>query len=576
MLSADIFKFRTNVSLDYYEKKTDAIACLSKEGASKIGKNKMAFTEMSVTVSEFLELATSGHAFCNLFDYDPNKKYWVDSSDGKKSQVYPVYKNGPNQGAMKLSTKSEQFFKGAQTVFVDVDYTRFTSVSDYIATLSYTPTCVYMSYSDGAPKGKEKTVSRRFRLVYVLDQIVGKDDLKRISQAINDQIVIDTAEPMDDDCGTRPCQYMNGVYGNPETYSSGIIYSVSDFPAQIDPVEPETPQQEPGKISFSETLVKDMKTMDYDNFMHIYSTRFPYLFRVEKEAWTGIGYQLTDESYLQTWFYREKQVDGQMRRRKLGKNACLRRIMFPWMDADTLLFNLYVDRERFFDNSDGVITIDTLLRKVRWAMEMSQEQLVAFCDWEIKYWQEHRPKFIMKDTAIKDSGTIARIAKTIRWAEIDAVYDRSKSINENLENIDVSLRTLYRYCKERWIDTQPGNGLTKEQKREERRRVKRSEIETVQRLYNPALSLRKNLEIMAAERVVMSTTRLKALIDKYYEPKQAMKHSDIFIPDLPSFSNWQPQFEVPVCDWDVAVAEEKGQLPNTPWGEAPQFKSFWC
>ena len=219
---------------------------------------------------------------------------------------------------MKLSTKSEQFFRGAQTVFVDVDYTRFTSVYEYISSLIYPPTCVYMSYSDGIAKGKEKVVSRRFRLVYVLDQIVGKDDLRRISQAITDQIVIDTAEPMDDDCGTRPCQYMNGVYGNMETYSSNFIYSVSDFPQQIDPVE-EEPLQGPGKITFDENLVNDMRNMDYSTFTHYNSQRYPYLYRTEKPEWQGIGYQLTDENYLQTWFYKEKQVDGQQRRRKLGK-----------------------------------------------------------------------------------------------------------------------------------------------------------------------------------------------------------------------------------------------------------------
>lgn len=104
---------------------------------------------MFIPAAWFLEYATSGYAFCNLFEYDPDQRYWIETPDGKKMQAYPVYKNGPNKGAMKLTTKSDQFFKGAQTVFVDVDYTRFTSVEKYIATLSYQPSCVYMSYSDG-------------------------------------------------------------------------------------------------------------------------------------------------------------------------------------------------------------------------------------------------------------------------------------------------------------------------------------------------------------------------------------------------------------------------------------------
>ena len=63
----------------------------------------MAFIERSVTVDEFLELAISGHAFCNLFDINPNKLYWVKNSEGKKYQVYPVYRKGKNKGDIPLS-----------------------------------------------------------------------------------------------------------------------------------------------------------------------------------------------------------------------------------------------------------------------------------------------------------------------------------------------------------------------------------------------------------------------------------------------------------------------------------------
>ena len=385
--------------------------------------------------------------------------------------------------------------------------------------------------------------------------------------------MIDTAEPMDDDCGTRPCQYMNGVYGNKETYSSNFIYSVSDFPQQIDPVE-EEPLQGPGKITFDEALVNDMRTMDYAQFTHFYSTRYPYLYRTEKPEWQGIGYQLTDENYLQTWFYKEKQVDGQQRRRKLGKNACLRRLMFPWIEPNTLLFNLYIDRERFFDNSDGVITIDTLLRKVKLAMEMNQEQLLAFCNWEIKYWKEHRPKFIMQPGKNFNSGTISMVAKKIRWEELDDKYDRSLSFDENLENLNVSMSTLYRYCKEKWIDKHPGR-KTKEQLREEKRQARKDEIEDFLNLYNPDLSLRKNIKAMEEAGLKMSTTRLTSWIEKYYEPKQEQVWPSIQFPAPPSFTIDPSQYEVPVCDWDIAEANEKEQQSYGFNWTPPTFDYLW-
>ena len=114
MMQDSTFRFQTSISLEGYQKKSDATACLSKAGADAIGMNKMAFYPRSVTVDEFLQYATTGHAFCNIFAFDVNQKYWVTTSTGKHFQSYPVYRNGPNKGAMKLSFKSDQFFYGSQ------------------------------------------------------------------------------------------------------------------------------------------------------------------------------------------------------------------------------------------------------------------------------------------------------------------------------------------------------------------------------------------------------------------------------------------------------------------------------
>ena len=80
-------------------------------------------------------------------------------------QVYPVYRKGKNKGGMKLTFKSDIFFKGAQAIFVDIDNTRYRTIPEYINSLTYKPTCVYMSFSDNTEK--HGVVSIRFRLVYV-------------------------------------------------------------------------------------------------------------------------------------------------------------------------------------------------------------------------------------------------------------------------------------------------------------------------------------------------------------------------------------------------------------------------
>ncbi len=342
------FKFRVNVSNDYYVKKTDASACLSKDGAKSIGKVKMAFREQDVTVDEFLQYALNGYAFCNLFHFDTNQKYWFETGNGQRYQTTPLYKNGKNKGCMRIEFKSDRFFSGAQTVFVDIDLTRFELIPEYLACLTYKPTCVYMSYSDKLEK--DKVTSRRFRMVYVFDRIMGKDDLNVISRTITDSIIRDTGEPMKDDCGTRVSQYFNGVYGNEECYVSDCIYSRLDFPDSLPEVEvvmPEKPTKEKKpEVEFDSQLLHDMGTMDYETFMHYYSWKYRYIYKTQKDEWIDGLYQLTDDSYIQLWWVRERIKDGHHRRRTLSKFACLRRLMEPDIDQETLLFNMFVDLHR--------------------------------------------------------------------------------------------------------------------------------------------------------------------------------------------------------------------------------------
>lgn len=474
MFISQYMGFDTNVSIDVYQTKAEAVACLSKKGAKAVGKSKMAFLERYVTVDQFLELATSGHTFCNLFDFDPDQQYMLETSHGMVPR-FPVYKRGPNKGGMKLSFKSDRFFKGSHTIFVDVDYTRFQDVREYLTCLSIKPTCVYMSFSDGIEK--HGVVSRRFRMVYVFHDLLDRDSFVRISRYLTWQIEQDTQEPMEDDCGTRISQYMNGVCGNNETYHTYYLYQLKDFadcaaPAELavcaatDEEESEAELSVPAQtVTFNPQLLYDMQNLSYDEFMHRYSTQYVYFYRTEKAEWSPEGYQLTDDKYLQLWFYPVKQKDGEHRRRKLFKNACLRRLICPDVDADTLLFNLYIDLWRFFDNSDGVIQLTTLKRKVQNAMSKSPQELESYCSQDIAYWKANRPKFICKADSQATLADAHRFAKDIRYAEIEQQYDRNKSVQENIAaGLDVPQRTLYRFCHERGIPTNPAAESAKDQR----------------------------------------------------------------------------------------------------------------
>ena len=171
--------------------------------------------------------------------------------------------------------------------------------------------------------------------------------------------------------------------------------------------------------------------------------------------------------------------------------------MYPDIDADTLLFNLYVDLWRFFDNSDGVVSLDVLKRKVKNAMLMTCEQLMAYCQFEIEYWQKNRPKFITNPKAFCSLSHINQISKKVRWDELDKCYDRTKSIKENHELMpNVSLATLYRFCDERGIDRNPQKTPSRNEIREGKRLVRKEKMLLFQDFYDSDLSIRENQKLM--------------------------------------------------------------------------------
>lgn len=538
------FRFWTFISREGYEKKTDASACLSIKGAKAIGKEKMAFYWKEVTIDEFLKLATTGHAFCNLFNFKYDTEYWFETTKGVKYKTKPLYEKGKNAGCMKLEFKSDRFFHGSQTVFVDIDYTRFITIEDYLNTLTIKPSCVYMSYSD--KQEKKGKVSRRFRMVYVFDKILDKDTLINISKTIHESIVNDTNEPMEDDCGTRISQYMNGVFGNNECYLSNLIYLPSDFPQRLSVSENsmvgggDNDATSDSNITFDQNMLRDMDSMSNEEFMHYYSWKYRYIYRTEGLEWINGKYQFTDDNYLQTWWYDPKLVDGENRRRKLYKNACLRRLIEPNIDANTLLFCLYVDFMRFIDNSDNIITLDTLIRKATNAMKKTQEELMEYCRYEIDYWKANRPKYIMHPN-YKNQVDVNAVKREINYCEIDKVYDPSKSVIQNQEDLGIPLATLYRYCKDRNIKTNPSKVITQSERRKMKKLSKQDKIEAFKTLYCPNLSLRKNQEIMKNNGLDLNHNTISEWKRKYIRQDEE-PHGQVFTPKI--------HFNLPVMNFD--------------------------
>ncbi len=270
-----------------------------------------------------------------------------------------------------------------------------------------------------------------------------------------------------------------------------------------------------GCCSFSERFVCDMERLSYDDFMQEYRHTIEYFWRKEdNEGWTllltdygYVEYQDVSDGYFSLPYYSHRIKDGQGRRKKLYQRMCLRRVMRPDVFADDLLFNAYEDLHRLMDNSgkDGanIITIEELQRNVEDAMRLSVEDIETDYQDMIAYLCSKKPKHgkIYRFGRATTTGERNRAIRSIRWQEITDNYDWTMTPQENLKNlqamgIDVSIATIYRYCKEHDIPTNAGKFYTDAQ---------------IMKMYDETLSLRANHKRLQEQGIKISLGKLSKL-----------------------------------------------------------------
>lgn len=476
--ASDNFKFRISISREGYQDKQTAKMCLSSFTSKQIGKEKMAFMERYVSIDEFIDYAIHGHSFCNLFSFNDKLQYWIKSGKGHYTKTYPVYKRGNNKGYFKLSFKSDEFFAGSQTVFVDIDYTHFNSIEEYINCLTYKPTAAYYSYSDLVEK--QGIISRRFRLVYIFDSVLSADQFKNITFVLYDTIVKDTQEEMYDSCGCSYSQYMNGS-NSKEYIKTNIIYSASDFTNfdfnTITLPEEEKPAE--SKFEISKELLNDITYLPYERVIRKYFDKgFRYITKTDLD-FEGRYYTTTTDDYVSLMYMPEKLTDGNQRRKKLYLRASLRRLAKQDITPDELLYNLIIDVYKFFDNSDGAITTEVLVNKVKAAFSTSMEDIKAM---NAAY---SHPNFVINPEVKDKHAAIAEARKEMTDEKIGYMYDINLSVRANQAAMkefgyNVSVSRLYKWCSTNNI--QPIKSKTR-----------KTEVKTG---YNPLLSIRENMKVM--------------------------------------------------------------------------------
>ena len=470
MFNDDYYKLKVSVSTDAYWNKEDVNACVgsskkeeNKDVREKYGhrrNHKMSFKTIEVTAPELLNYCLKGYSFCNLFIGFPEKG-WND----KGSTVTYIKKDG----SFTLSAKKNEYFYGSNAICIDIDSTAAPTIKDYVDRLSHKPTFWYTTFSHMEP-GK----GIRFRMVYALaEPIIGQQQFDAVVDQVHRRIESEVGEMIEDKCGEKCSQYFNGTnVKNDELVVEykyyGYIYSINDIYNNVIEREdnnktttnyPSWQNDNTLEIpSPNDWLLYDMDHLSYDAFMQAHRHQYNYCYRSDSGEWINDTYQVVPDNYFKLPYWVETIMDGSNRRIKVYMRMCLRRVMFPEIDIDTLIFCAYEDVHLFFDNSDGVFNSDYYKRNAMDAFGYTLEELEELYSCTLDWLRSKAPKsgIVLKSGVAYGGGANATI-RDIKYEQLDLYYDRSLSVMENLAMLHqivgfpISERTLYRYCHDRGI-----------------------------------------------------------------------------------------------------------------------------
>lgn len=532
MFIDDNFKFNVSVSTDAYWNKEDVNACV---GSSKKEENKnirekyghrrdhkMSFKTIEVTAPKLLDYCLHGYSFCNLFT-GFSSKGWND----RGGAVTYIKKDG----SFTLSAKKNEYFYGSNAICIDIDSTAAPTIQDYIDRLSQKPTFWYTTFSH-----MESGKGIRFRMVYALaEPIIGQQQFDAVVDQVHRRIESEVGEVIEDKCGEKCSQYFNGtnVKNNElvvEYKYYGCIYCIKDIYNNVIEREnnitttnyPSWQNKDTLEIpSPNDWLLYDMDHLSYDAFMQAHRHQYNYCYRSDCGEWINDTYQVVPGTYFKLPYWVETIMDGSNRRIKVYMRMCLRRVMFPEIDIDTLIFCAYEDVHLFFDNSDGVFNSDYYKRNAMDAFGYTLEELEELYSCTLEWLRSKAPKSrIVLKSGVAYGGSANAAIRDIKYDFLDQYYNRDLSVMENLTvlksvlNFPISERTLYRYCHER--------GIT----------LGRLSDDDIMANLDVSLSVRDNRKLLAGMGIKVGKDRISQLLNTIREqlivtPEQPLSASDL-------------------------------------------------
>ena len=403
------------------------------------------YTTQTLTIDELEQRVKDGHAFCYNFLPTPS-------------------------GVLTQQDRHIENFDYTKTIFYDFDKMPV-PMEDFIETLAYKPSLAYTTYSNGA-NGKYG-----YRLVYTF----------RLS-ITNEQEFEKTYKGLAAANGFEQCTYPDGTkygldyrkvnqqyYGGGEhttTWKSYNTYFANTFYPYYQPIT------QNDNIPFKNKILKDvdtscsylesgfeadlraMKPSDFiDKYMHGYEENYLKSLSSETTLSEDKSYYILSSDYMEIKHrigkddngrvHVQRWHDGQERRKKLYIAAKIMLHNQPDMTIEQLVYNLMRERQDFYDNTDGALHIDNLIKIAK----------NAFAYKDIHFTKPFKhAAFRVNKEYWKEKGMTANQAKQVIKKELHLqdvlnVYDFSLSVKENLElckqhGIKVGKSYLYKIRKQ--------------------------------------------------------------------------------------------------------------------------------
>lgn len=415
--------------------------------------SKMVFQSTTISLEVFSELIKNGYNYTHLFN--------------------------TSNPQFTTSEKKENNFKSTCMVVLDIDNAN-KPLNAFVGRLTYVPTIAYTSPSNNNSKQIYKC-----RLVYIFNEpIINAEQYESIYWNLVHQMESDNGFINDDNRVRNVSYYFNGSYGCDIINDFSKIYKFSDFLIQNNNVnetslyinlnKKKINTTIKTKISINKVFLKDLNTLEPFEFLKKYKSIYPIIENTPIEF--NNGYAMLDEDYIEikrkwTWGSLEtenglsklytitkKLKDGQGRRYHIGLAAMLRRKILPTITLEHLIVNAVYDRQYYYDNSDGELTNKVLIERCSYVMNLKE---ITIKTYNKKKYKVDKSFWVEKGINPNQAKNIVR--KKINFENIARWYDTSISLKENLQialdsDIKVSRDTLYRFCKEYNINTNPNKG----------------------------------------------------------------------------------------------------------------------